>query len=113
MLTRIALLSVFALSFCLGASDTQINLDKSAVVAGTSLKAGTYKVHVEGGKATLKSSKASVEAPVTVETGNTKFAKTTACCLTPDGVYDLKEVRVGGTNQKLLFKDKNTAEAGH
>ncbi|MBI4903109.1 MAG: hypothetical protein HY820_05700 [Acidobacteria bacterium] len=113
MLTRIATLSVFALSLCMGASDSQLNLDKAAVVAGTQLKAGAYRIHVDGGKAVLKNSKVSVEAPVTVETSGTKFAKTTACCLKADGTYDLKEVRVGGTNQKLLFKEKNTSEAGH
>ena len=112
MIKRIASLSVFALSLCLGASDS-VSLDKAAIVAGTEVKAGTYKIQLNGDKAVLKSSKATVEAPVTVETARAKYEKTTACCLDADGKYHLKEVRLGGTTTKILFNEKNSAQAGH
>lgn len=112
MIKRIASLSVFALSLCLGASDS-LNLDKAAVVGGTEVKAGTYKVQVTGDKAVLTNGKATVEAPVTVETARAKYAKTTACCLDADGKYHLKEVRLGGTTTKIVFNEKNAPQAGH
>ena len=113
MLKRIATLSAFALSLSLGASDSQLNLDKAAMIGGSEVKAGTYKVQVNGNKATLRNGKTSVEADVTVENASSKYAKTTACCLDADGKYHLKEVRLGGTATKLLFKDKSASEAGH
>lgn len=87
-----------------GAGST-VNLPKPAVLAGTELKPGDYKLELNGTTAVLKHGKVSVEAPVTVENGPNKYSQTSACCLGDDGKYHLQEIRVGGTNTKITFKE--------
>ena len=108
-------LFAFALAIAVGASSYTLNLQKPAVVNGTELKAGDYKVEVNGTKATIRNKQTSVDAEVTVETMPSKTYQSTACCLGEDGKYKLQELRLGGTNMKLLFKDggKDSAVAGH
>ena len=108
MTKKLALsLFIFALAVALGASSYSLNLSKPAVVNGTELKAGDYKVEVNGSKAVIKNSKTSVEAEVNVENLPTKANQSTACCLAEDGKYRLQELRLGGTNMKLTFKETN------
>ena len=108
-------LFIFALAVAVGASTYSVNLPKPAIVGGTELKAGDYKVELNGTKATIRNNKNSAEAEVTVENSPTKFYQSTACCLAEDGKYRLQELRLGGTNMKLTFKDtaKDSAPAGH
>ncbi|MBI3207831.1 MAG: hypothetical protein HYZ37_02895 [Candidatus Solibacter usitatus] len=107
-------LAVFALATSLGAADLKVNLETNAVVAGKDLKAGNYKLELDGDKALLKNGKASAEADVRVEEARAKYAKTTTCCLSTDGKLHLKEIRVGGTNTRILFKEKGQdAPAGN
>jgi hypothetical protein len=116
MIKKVALsLTTFALAIALGATKYRVNLPKPAVVAGTELKAGDYKVEIIGDKAILKNGKSSVETDVSVENGANKYYETSACCLAEDGKYRLQELRIGGTNTKLLFKNTPAggAVAGH
>ncbi len=116
MTKKIALsLFVFALAAALGASSYSVNLPKPAVVNGTEIKAGEYKVEVNGSKAILKSGKTSVETDVTVDTLPSKAYQSTACCLGEDGKYHLQELRLGGSNIKLTIKESghDSAVAGH
>jgi hypothetical protein len=106
MTKNIALsLFLFALAVALGASSYSLNLNKPAVVNGTELKAGEYKVDLVGNKATIRNGKNSVETEVTVEDLPSKIYQSTACCLGEDGKYRLQELRLGGTNKKLTIKD--------
>src|SRR5947209_1139397 len=96
MTKKIALsLFVFALALALGASNYSLNLTKPAVVNGTELKAGEYKVELNGNKAVIKSGKNSVETEVNVEELPAKTYQSTACCLGEDGKYHLQELRLG------------------
>lgn len=98
-------LLLFALAVAFGATSYHVNLEKPAVVAGTELKAGDYKLELTGNKAVIKNGKSTVEADVAVENTATKFQRTSTCCLSEDGSkYQLQEIRVGGTNMKLMFK---------
>ncbi len=108
-------LFVFALAVALGASSYSVNLPKPAVINGTEVKAGDYKVEVNGGKATFKSGKTTVEADVTVDTLPSKAYQSTACCLGEDGKYHLTELRLGGSSMKLTIKETghDSAVAGH
>ena len=96
----------FALTAALAwaASSHSLNLPKPAVVNGTEIKAGDYKVELNGTKVTIKNKHASVEAEVSVETLPSKTYQSTACCLGEDGKYKLQEIRLGGTATKLVFK---------
>ncbi len=108
-------LFVFALAVALGASSYSVTLSKPAVINGTELKAGDYKVEINGSKATIKSGKTSVETDVTVDTLPAKAYQSTACCLGEDGKYHLQELRLGGSNIKLTIKETShdSAVAGH
>lgn len=115
MTTKIFSLLTVAIAIAWGATAYRVNLPKPAVVSGTELKAGDYKVEVNGNKVTLKNGKSTVETEATVENGATKFSQSSACCLAEDGKYRLQELRIGGTNTKLIFKDsaKDGAAGGN
>jgi hypothetical protein len=108
----IALFVLFAVAIAWAASGYNITLSKPAIVGGTELKAGQYKLELNGDKVTLKGKKSSVEADVTIENGSNKFDQTSACCLGEDGKYRLQEIRVGGTNTKVTFKENSGMAVG-
>lgn len=108
----IAAFAFLAAALAWAASSYTVNLPKPAVVAGSQLKPGDYKLEINGSKAILKHGKTEVEADVTVETGSTRYAETSACCMSEDGKYRLQEIRVGGTNTKLTFKENTGASVG-
>lgn len=106
-------LLLFALAVAYGATSYHVNLEKPAVLAGTELKAGDYKLEVNGNKAVIKNGKSTVEADVAVENNKTKFQRTSTCCLSDDGSkYQLQEIRVGGTTMKLTFKSPTDTATG-
>lgn len=80
----------------------KINLDHNTFVGGTELKAGEYKVQADGDKITLTQGKNStpVTVPAKVETGDKKYDATV---LRVDGKQKLQEIRVGGTNNRIVF----------
>ena len=70
---------------------------------GTELKPGVYKVELKDNKAVISRGKQSVETPVTAETADSKFSSTSVRYHNGDGKYRLQEIRIGGTNTKLIF----------
>ncbi len=103
---------VFAVALAWAASGHTVNFAKPAVVGSTEIKPGDYKLELNGNKATLTKGKTTVEADVTVEEGGSKFLQTSACCLGEDGKYRLQEIRVGGTNTKITFKENTGMAVG-
>jgi hypothetical protein len=101
----------FAMAFASAAEHYTVTLHQPTMVAGTELKAGDYKVEINGNKAILTSGKKSVEAPVKVESGDQKFASTTVRYATAGGNYQIDEIRVGGTKTKLVFDSGAQASA--
>lgn len=85
------------------AASYRLTLFQATIVNGKELKPGDYKVEVQGDKAILRKGKDSVEAPVTVETASEKFRSTTVRYQNGDGKYRIQEIRLGGTNTKLIF----------
>jgi hypothetical protein len=94
---------VFAAATLFAATAHHFTLDKPAVINGTELKAGEYKLEITGDKVTISSKKMTAEAPARVESAAEKFRSTTVCCLGDTGKYNLQEIRLGGTNQKLVL----------
>jgi hypothetical protein len=82
----------------------KVTLTEPAVLAGSVVKAGEYRIVVNGDKATLTSGKTSVEVPVKVETGAQKFQYTSVECRTEAGKNMLDDIHVGGTTTTLVFK---------
>ena len=108
----ILLFVLFAVAVAWAASGYTVNFSKPAMVGGTEIKAGNYKLELDGDKAVLKNGKTTVEADVTVETNPNKFDRTSACCLGEDGKYRLQEIRVGGTTTKVTFKENSGMAVG-
>jgi hypothetical protein len=81
-----------------------VTLSEPAVLAGSVVKPGEYRIVVNGEKATLTSGKMSMEVPVKVETGSQKFKYTSVECRDDAGQHLLDDIRVGGTTTTLVFK---------
>ena len=74
-----------------------------STVGGTELKAGDYKFELQDQKIVIKNGHKTTEAAVKVETGDAKYASTTVRYDNADGKYKVEEIRVGGTNMKLVM----------
>lgn len=81
-----------------------VTLFQPSIVGGTELQPGDYKVDVQDSKVVIKSGKTSVESAVKVETGEQKFNATAVRYTNGDGKYRVQEIRLGGTNTKLVFE---------
>ncbi|HVO96719.1 MAG TPA: hypothetical protein VMT15_01565 [Bryobacteraceae bacterium] len=81
----------------------KVTLTQPAVVAGSVVKPGDYKIVVNGEKAVLTSGKVTLEVPVKVETGKQKFAHTSVESREEGGKILLEDIQVGGTTTTLIF----------
>ena len=96
--------ATLAVAAASAAETYKVSLPEPTIVAGKELKAGDYKVEVEGDRAVIKDGKKSVaESPVKVETGSEKFLTTKVRYDNGNGKYNLQEIHVGGTKTKLVF----------
>jgi len=89
----------------LGAKTYEITIAAPTKAGSVQLKAGQYKVKVEGSNATFTdmNSSQSLTTPVKVETGDKKFDDTTVQ-ITKDGDTNrLEEIDLGGSKTKLEF----------
>jgi hypothetical protein len=83
-----------------------IRVPDHAVVEGSPVKAGTYRVKVEGDKATLinEENNKAVQVTAKTESADTKFTETKVRLLQgDDGLNHIQEIDLGGTNLKLEF----------
>lgn len=99
-ITKITLcLATLALGIASAASTYNINLASDTMAGATKLKAGDYKLQVEGNQAIFKQGKNATPVPVTVETSKTTFPYT---AVNTDGPK-LLEIDLRGTHTKLVF----------
>ncbi len=87
----------------------KVNLFQDSVIEGKTFKAGEYKISMENGNAVIKKGKETVELPAREETAPDKAAST---ALTFRDNTVLTEIRVGGTNTKIVFEDNAGMHAG-
>ncbi len=80
-----------------------ITLFQPSMIGGTELKAGDYKFQVENQKIVIKHGKDTTEASVKVETGDAKYSSTSVRYANADGKNKVQEIKVGGTNMKLVL----------
>jgi len=76
---------------------------KTAVVGGTTLQAGEYRVLIGDAKVTFSAGKKSFDVPVKIESSPKKFEITEVIY---DGVPDqnvVREITLGGTKTRLVF----------
>lgn len=105
MLKKITLsLATLALAIASAGSSHRLTLFQNAIVNGTELKAGEYKIELKDNKAII-SGRQTVEAPVKTETSESKFSSTSVKFQNGDGKYRVSEIRLGGTTTKLIFEN--------
>ncbi len=104
MKTIVLLFAVAMFSVAMAAESYDLTLFQESVVAGQELKAGDYKVVVDADKVFFKKGrKTKAEASVKVEANGEKYRSTTVRYDNGDGKYRISEIRLGGTNQKLVL----------
>ena len=92
-------LATLALGVAGAASTYSVKFYQPVTIGTTELKAGDYKVEMQGDKAVFKNGKTSVEVPATLEKSNTKYNFTSFT--TADS--KVSEIDLGGTNSKIVF----------
>lgn len=81
----------------------KVTLTQPAIIAGSLVKPGEYKIVVNGEKATLSAGKVRIEVPVKVENGNHKFDYTSIESREVSGKTLVEDIHVGGTTTTLVF----------
>jgi hypothetical protein len=82
-----------------------LNLYTPATVGATILQPGAYKVEVKDSRAVISAGKVSAEADVKVETNGHKYSTTTVRFHQSGDTMTIQEIRLGGTNTRLIFND--------
>jgi hypothetical protein len=98
----LALMLTLALAVA-SANSFTVTLFQPSTVAGKELKPGDYKVTVDNNKAVIEKGKEKVEAAVKVENTESKFNTTSVRYTNADGKMKVTEIRLGGTNTKVVF----------
>ena len=95
--------AVLALSIAAHAKTYDVKLFQPSLVNGVELKPGSYKMEVEDSKIMIKAGREVVEANITVENTEEKFKSTSVRYKNGDGKYRVSEIRLGGTNMKIVL----------
>lgn len=105
MLKKILFLTLVLLfSVSLASAKTfTIKLHHPAVVEGTELQPGNYKVELSESKATITNGRVTVETQVKQEESEEKFRTTSVRFTDADGKMKIREIRVGGSNTKVIL----------
>ena len=80
-----------------------VTLFEPATIGGTEFKAGDYRCELQDQKIVIKHGHQTTEAAVKVESGEAKYSSTTVRYANADGKNKVEEIRVGGTNMKLVL----------
>ncbi|MGA3201396.1 MAG: hypothetical protein ABSF12_02755 [Bryobacteraceae bacterium] len=105
-------MKLFQFTFCFASlallasaeSVYKVTLSEPAVIEGSAVKPGDYRIVIEGNTATLTTGKTSLQVPVKVEMGKQKFAYTSVDTRTEAGQTIVDDIQVGGTRTILVFK---------
>ena len=80
-------------------------LFEPALLGATQLAAGEYQVSIVDQNAVVRNGKTECEAPVKVETTESKYSSTTVRFGNGDGKMHIQEIHIGGTKTKLVFNE--------
>jgi len=103
MRTLFLLLFAGTLALASAAESYKLNLFYPSQVGGNELRAGSCVVTVSDGQVVIKQGRKKVEANVKVETADEEFKSTTVRYATGDETRQITEIRLGGTNTRLVF----------
>jgi len=107
MKTKLLLLfvSVLLVTGAAFAKTHTIRLHSPTHVGGEELKPGNYKLEIEAGKAVFFDGRTRVEAPVSLKESEQKFSRDSVRYIDADGKMKVREIRLGGTNTRVVFSD--------
>jgi hypothetical protein len=97
--------ATLALGVASAASSYKVTIPSDTWAGDTQIKAGSYKVTVEGNQATFTMGKQTVQVAASVEKATGKFPDT---MLETTGTK-LSAIDVGGTDTKIVFKPAKAA----
>jgi hypothetical protein len=100
-------LATLALGVASAASAYKVTIPSDTWAGDTQLKAGNYKVTVEGNQAVFTMGKQTVQVPASMETSTGKFSDT---MLETTGTK-LSAIDIGGTTTKIVFKSAKSGAA--
>jgi hypothetical protein len=86
-----------------GVSDFTVTFYEPARIAGAQLKPGAYRVKVDGDKMIIRDGRKTIEASVKSEQVDAKYKSTSVRYANGDGQLTVNEIRIGGTNTKLVL----------
>ena len=87
----------------------KVNIYQDSVIEGKTVKAGDYRVSMEGGNAVIRQGKESIVVPAKEESASSKFSNTEL--LYKDGT-NLESIGVKGTNTKIVFESPTATHSG-
>ena len=95
--------ATLAIAVASAASTYRVTVFEPSVINGTELKPGEYKIEVKDNMAVITRGKQTIEAPVKIESAPSKFSSTSVRYTNGNGKQSVDEIRLGGTNTKLVF----------
>ena len=98
----LVLFVVLGLTAIASAKSYSITLFEPSIIGGAELKPGDYTLELKDEKVVIRKGKQMGEAPVKVETADSKYSTTTVRYRNGDGKYRIQEIHLGGTNMRLL-----------
>jgi hypothetical protein len=98
---KLICLSTLALGIATAASQYDVTLLDAVSVGKTALKAGDYKLEMQGDKAVFTSGKKTFSVPATLGKSDQPFASTVFV----SQHSKLKEIDLGGTQDKIVFAE--------
>jgi hypothetical protein len=109
MLKKLSLAAAVAAASLIASGNTyKVNVLEDTTLNGKQIKAGDYKVALEGTTATLKRGKDSVTVPAHVEQSQSKYQNTAIKYVN----NSIEEIHIGGTTTKIVFTPEGGVAAG-
>jgi hypothetical protein len=102
---------VLALSAFAASKTFHVTFDHDGWVGATQIKAGDYKVTVDGDKATLKSGKNVVEVPAKLESSDHQFQVSGVVMKQTGDKQQIQEIQIGDSKNRIVFP-ASTATGG-
>ena len=87
------------------AKSFHVTLYEKSVLGSTELKPGDYTIELKDQQVFVKNGKQEAQAMVKVENESSKYGTTTVRYSNGDGRYHIQEIRLGGTNMKLVVSN--------
>ncbi len=100
---RLAVVLLVAALSVASAKTYRIRLFEPSVVSGVELKPGEYKLNVSDQKVVISQGKITAESAVKHEANGEKYSSTSVRYAVRDGKNHVLEIRLGGTNTKLVL----------